>query len=384
MQILNLDQKDNSNSIFDIIYPGKSRTFICSSFISGEIAIFSDWGGNTWCINVHSKKKSWEQKIKKPILFEFVEYSGMLFAFNECSMLSIDVNNGDIRELLSFKTVTSVARAKDKIYLNERSKNGFDSQGQIVEINLADLSKKIIYKEEIKRTFGPLYRKEIASTGSEILFYADKSIFSYSSTGENLKILYTNSQVRDRMDGLTMSGSILLFIPCIKNENAGTGHFPKNPDINAVFFLKPTGEAGPLDLTAVMTTTCYEGSSVELTPGNFISTLGSYVFFNKDGVITKKDVPDRRVTGTDCKLFRQDGKTYLFEPRSFGDRAEETGFRLYTIDENDFSIQPIAEFKTNKRGRNFKGCYFDFFGDTIVVRSDGRCYVLKMRITHGN
>ncbi|WP_316771524.1 hypothetical protein [Pedobacter frigiditerrae] len=373
--MINLEQKNNKNPYFEILNISKGKTVICSSFFDENKLILTDWKGNVWCTNIDTQAREWEINVNKPILFELISYQQKLYACNENSLFEIDKETGHFKELLKFTVACSVVHKNNKVYLNERSKKGPNTTGRIIEIDLDDLSIIVLKEEKEKSTYGALNRKEIVVTEKEVIFYADRAIYKYSIADKVIEQIYHNAEIESRIKGMMMLNDSLLFVPGVKNKQAGTGYFPQNPNLNSIFIKELNAEAEPIDKTIVSTTVPFIGNFLAINHTESIATYGGYVFFHRNNYLTLKEVPQRNITGQDGWLFKNGKEAFLLEPTSFNNEEKQQGFRLYHI-KND-NLELLEEFITNKLGKNYREPEFDFFKNYIVVRCDGQAYLLK-------
>ncbi|MFC4211845.1 hypothetical protein ACFOWA_11665 [Pedobacter lithocola] len=374
-KMIDLRKSNNSNPHFETLTTVKAKTVISSSFYFENNLILADWQGNIWCLNLNTQAKVWETNIKKPVLFEFIFYNQKLYAFNENTFFEIDISTGNITEIFNFIVIGSVVQEKNKIYLNERNKKGPNTTGKILEIDLNNFTVECIKEENIKSTFGQLTRIEILANEQEVFFYCDKAIHKYNVATQTTEMIYENSNIEFRIQGIFKVDTSLMFIPGMKNPKAGTANYPINPNLFSVFIKEQFSEAKPIDETIISSTISFKGNSVKINDKESVTTYGGYLFFSNNSNIKIVEITDRKITGQDGFLYKNKNEIYLLEPTSFYDKEKEQGFKLYKIANQTITL--LEEFTTNKLGNNYREPDFDFFDDKIVVRCDGQAYLLK-------
>jgi len=374
--MIDLEKIKNSDSHFEIVYAGKSKTFVCSSLILDSSGIFADWSGNLWKVDFETKKIVWKQKLKKPLLFGFYVFENRIYSVHQKAIIEI-LPDGEILEKIELNCATSPIQINNQLFINERNKHGFNSMGKLVAYDMQTNKLTTIFEEKIKRTFLPITNKEQTSKGSELFFFADRSIYKYNTLTTNLLCLKTNNEIRDRITGMIFLDNDLLYIPSIKNKNAGQDHFPPNPDINSIFSLDEFGNQHQISETKASNTMCHSGNSISIDKYHHLVCLANYVFSKKSETFLKVEIPIQKSGGTEHYLFMNGEQLYCIVPRSYGDRATEQGFNLYELNIDNLEFKLCQEYRTHKLGKNFKGIYFDFFRDKICARGDGRFYVMK-------
>ncbi|TKC08053.1 PQQ-like beta-propeller repeat protein [Pedobacter polaris] len=374
-KMIDLRKSNNSNPYFETLTAVKSKTVVSSSFYFENNLIIADWKGNIWCLNLNDQATVWEKNIKNPVLFEFIFYKQKLYAFNENTFFEIDIITGDITEILNFILIGSVVHQNSKIYLNERSKKGPNSTGKILEIDLNNFKVECIKEENIKSTFGIVTRTEILANEQKVCFYCDKAIYEYNVLTQTIEMIYANADIENRIQGIFNLDKFLMFIPGMKNPKAGIGNYPKNPDLYSMFIKEQFSEAKPMEETIISSTIPYKVNSIKIDDKESVAYYGGYLFFSNKVNIKIVESPDRKITGQNGFLYKNENEIYLLEPASFDGEEKEQGFKLYKIANQTIIL--IEEFLTNKLGKNYREPEFDFFEDQIVVRCDGQVYLLK-------
>ncbi len=374
-KMIDLRKSNNSNPHFETLTTVKAKTVISSSFYFENNLILADWKGNICCLNLNTQAKVWETNIKKPVLFKFIFYNQKLYAFNENTFFEIDISTGNITEIFNFILIGSVVQEKNKIYLNERNKKGPNTTGKILEIDLNNFTVECIKEENIKSTFGQLTRTEILANEQEVFFYGDKAIHKYNVANQTTEMIYENSNIEFRIQGIFKVDTSLMFIPGMKNPKAGTANYPANPNLFSVFIKEQFSEAKPIDETIISSTISFKGNSVKINDEESVTTYGGYLFFSNNSNIKIVEITNRKITGQDGFLYKNENEIYLIEPTSFYREEKEQGFKLYKIANQRMTL--LEEFVTNKLGKNYREPEFDFFDDKIVVRCDGQAYLLK-------
>lgn len=371
--MIDLRQKNADKIHFETLYAAGAKDVVSAAYYEKGILLTADWKGNLTCVDSTTNVKKWETKLKKPIVFEFIPFGQKLYALNENTLLEIDVTTGRVKEKINFVLIGSVIYEQDNIYLNERSKKGPKTTGRILQINLRDFSVTTIKEEVQKSTFGILTKKEIATVGDSVFFYCDHGICQYNVSNRTTQKIYENDTIENRLQAIYRMGNDLLFVPGMRNPDAGKGYFPTNTAINAIFQWSPTSGVSTLGHTLISSTMPFKGNEVRISGTEYITTYGGYVFFNIDGQLKTLEIPDRALAGQDGNLYKKENDAYLFVPQRFDDDLQ--GFVLYKIE--DQSLVLLEEFITNKTRTNFKIPEFDFFDEHIVIRCDGQVYLVR-------
>lgn len=290
-------------------------------------------------------------------------------------MFEIDVATGYVEEKIHFVLIGSVVHCQHTIYLNERSKKGPKTTGRILEVNLKDFLVTTIKEEQQKSTFGMLTKKEIAVVGNNLFFYCDQAIYQYNVSDRTMQKIYENDAIENRIQAIQQLGKGILFVPGMKNPDAGKDHFSSNAAIHMIFQWKPISGVRPIDQTLISSTIPFRGNEVCGSDNERITTYGGYVFFSKGDQLKIVEIPDRDLVGQDGYLYKQGNAIYLLVPQLFDDKDDLQGFGLYKIEEHALFF--LEKFITNTIGAKFKIPEFDFFGEKIVVRCEGQVYVLS-------
>ncbi|MNK09244.1 hypothetical protein D3C87_271960 [compost metagenome] len=373
--MIDLRQKNVDNSYFEKCYSTAAKDVVSAVYYEKDRLLIADWKSNLLCIDTATNTKKWEVKLKNPILFEFIPFNQKLYALNENTLFEINVATGHIEEKIHFVLIGSVVHCQHTIYLNERSKKGPKTTGRILQVDLTDFLVTTIKEEQQKSTFGMLTKKEIAVVGNNLFFYCDQAIYQYNVSDRTMQKVYENYAIESRLQAIHELGKGILFVPGMKNPDAGKGRFPSNPAIHMIFQWKPISGVCPIDQTLISSTIPFRGNEVCSSDNEHITTYGGYVFFSKDDQLKIVEIPDRDLVGQDGYLYKQGNAIYLLVPQLFDDKDDLQGFALYKVEEHVLVF--LEKFITNKTGAKFKIPEFDFFGENIVVRCEGQVYLLS-------
>ncbi|WP_312192711.1 hypothetical protein [Sphingobacterium sp.] len=373
--MIDLRQKNVDNKYFEKCYSTAAKDVVSAVYYEKDRLFIADWKSNLYCIDTTTNIKKWEVKLKNPILFEFIPFNQKLYALNENTLFEIDVATGHVEEKIHFVLIGSVVHCQHTIYLNERSKKGPKTTGRILEVNLKNFLVTTIKEEQQKSTFGMLTKKEIAVVGDQVFFYCDQAIYQYNVSDRTMQKIYENHAIENRIQAIHQLGKGILFVPGMKNPDAGKGHFPSNAAIHMIFQWKPISGVRPIDQTLISSTIPFRGNEVCGSDNERITTYGGYVFFSKGDQLKIVEIPDRDLVGQDGYLYKQGNAIYLLVPQLFDDKDDLQGFGLYKIEEHALFF--LEKFITNTIGAKFKIPEFDFFGEKIVVRCEGQVYLLS-------